>query len=112
MWTCFINVLNLADLIKQIGLLFIPFGRVVAPKMEKLNIVFVPTCYVAATLHLEAWKSLLRIMQATCTALHSSSMLSLLLLLSFSSTSLSANIQKLGDFIYNMYLNDWIDGAA
>ena len=54
-----------------IRLLFILIGWVIPPKIEKLNRVFVPTCYVAATLHLEAWKSLLRIMQATCTALHS-----------------------------------------
>ena len=87
-----------------IRLLFILIGWVIPPKIEKLNSVFVPTCYVAATLHLEAWKSLLRIMQATCTALHSSwSLLSLLLLLSFSSTSLYKH-SNLGDIIWKKFL--------
>ena len=66
----------------QIRLLFIPIGRVIPHKIEKLNRVFVPTCYVAATLHLEAWKSLLRIMQATCTPRRLSTLSVLLLSLS------------------------------
>ena len=95
-----------------IRLLFILIGWVIPPKIEKLNSAFVPTCYVAATLHLEAWKSLLRIMQATCTALHSSwSLLSLLLLLSFSSTSLYKH-SNLGDIIWNKVCYVYIDGAV